>query len=82
MSALDSDFYIACRRGNLQSAKSELKNIVGTNGYRAMIETSFSQAWTFGHDTICEWISEMHPFLVFERRRGFTMIKVDRTKNF
>ena len=82
MSAVDSDFYIACRRGNLQLAKSELKNIVGTNGYRAIITTSFSQAWTFGHDSICEWISEMHPFFVFERRRGFTIAKIDRTKNF
>ena len=82
MSAIDSDFCIACRAGNLQLAKSELKNIVGTNVYRAIIETSFSQAWTFGHDSICEWISEMHPFFVVERRRGFTMVKVDRTKNF
>jgi hypothetical protein len=82
MSLVDSRFCIACRAGNLQLAKSELKNIVNTNGYRAIIETSFSQAWTFGHDTICEWISEMHPFFVFERRRGFTMVKVDRTKDF
>ena len=82
MSTFDSDFYIACRAGNLQLAKSELKNIVGTNGYRAIIETSFSQAWTFGHDNICEWISGMHPFFVFERRLGYTMVKVDRTKNF
>jgi hypothetical protein len=82
MSLVDSRFCIACRVGNLQLAKSELKNIVGTNGYRAIIATSFSQAWTFGHDSICEWISEMHPFFVFERRRGFTIAKIDRTKNF
>jgi hypothetical protein len=82
MSAVDSDFYIACRAGNLQLAKAELKNIVGTDLYRAIIETSFSQAWTFGHDNICEWISGMHPFFVFERRLGYTMVKVDRTKNF
>ena len=82
MSAVDSDFYIACRAGNLQLAKSELKNIVGADLYRAIIETSFSQAWTFGHDNICEWISGMHPFFVFERRLGYTMVKVDRTKNF
>ena len=82
MSTFDSDFYIACRAGNLQLAKSELKNIVGTDLYRAIIETSFSQAWTFGHDNICEWISGMHPFFVFERRLGFTMVKVDITKNF
>jgi hypothetical protein len=82
MSAVDSDFYIACRAGNLRLAKAELKNIVGTDLYRAIIETSFSQAWTFGHDNICEWISSMHPFFVFERRLGYTMVKVDRTKNF
>jgi hypothetical protein len=82
MSAVDSDFYIACRAGNLQLAKSALKNIVGTDLYRAIIETSFSQAWTFGHDNICEWISGMHPFFVFERRLGFTIVKIDRTKNF
>jgi hypothetical protein len=97
MSAVDSDFCIACRAGNLQLAKSELKNIVGTNLYREILETSFSQAWTFGRDNICEWISGMQPFFVFERRRGFTIAKIgnillkkpgttpakiDRTKNF
>ena len=82
MSVVNSDFFIACRRGDLQLAKSELKNIVGTSLYRAIIHTSFCNAWTFGHDNICEWISEMHPFFVFERRHGFTVAKVDRTKNF
>ena len=82
MPLVDSRFCIACRAGNLQSAKSQLKNIVDTNGYRAIIETSFCNAWKFGHHSICEWISEMHPFFVFERRRGFTIAKIDRTKNF
>jgi hypothetical protein len=82
MSAFDSDFCIACRRGDLQLAKSELKNIVGTNLYRPLIERSFVVAAELGHHSICEWISEMHPFFVFEHRCGFTVAKVDRTRNF
>jgi len=82
MSTHDSDFCIACRRGDLELAKSELQNIVGAKLYRPIITTAFVVAAELGQDNICNWISELHPFFVFERRRGFTITKVDRTKNF
>jgi hypothetical protein len=82
-SLADSKFLVSCKIGDIATAKIEWQKIVDTQNYRAIVGFGFFGAFENGHNTICEWISELHPFFVFERRRGgFTSAKIDKSKSF
>ena len=83
MSLANSKFFVSCRVGDIATAKIELQKIVGTQYYRAIMESAFVGAFKNGHGNICEWISGLHPIFVFERRRGgLTSARIDRSKKF